>query len=175
MLYIVKKFPLIIFLSFCLISCSTLNSLNPFSSASSAKTDAKPGLPFSLEVADEVNDGERLHILGAVSAAADWNLKDVIVKLTSLAGGNTIGVSYLPLTQAKKKLQTMIKAGEKYSFTISVPSKEITDYQLELLWGEEAKRYLSSVSDETGGVLEIRGSESSRTLRCENGEINEQP
>lgn len=153
----ITRYLIIILTAFSLGSCSTLSGLNPFSSSAPAVgKDGKPSLPFSLQISDEVNDGDRLHILGTVSAATDWSLKDVIVKLTSLSDGQPLGLSYLPLTQAKNKLQTVIKAEEKYSFTISVPSKDITDYQLELLWGEEAKHYLSSLGTITSGSLEIR-------------------
>ncbi len=142
-------------------ACSTLNSINPFSEESNPsqkdnKKSGKPSLPFSLEINDEVNDGDRLHILGTISAVTDWSLNDAIVKLSSISEGRVVGISYLPLTKISNKLQSMIKGGEQNSFTISVPSENITDYQLELLWGQEAKQYLTSIRNQPAGILEIR-------------------
>jgi hypothetical protein len=136
-------------------ACSIFTGTDP-SSSSSLVDQKKPNLPFTLEVADEINDGERLHILGTVSALTDWSLKDVIVKLSSLSEGRPVGVSYLPLSKTKKELSGTIKANEKYQFTISVPSQNISDYQLELLWGEDAKQYVASVLDGEPGNLELR-------------------
>lgn len=113
-------------------------------------------LPLSLQVVDEVNDGSRLHILGSVSAATDWDLKDVIVKLTGLNNGQEVGISYLPLANADTRKEHLIKAGEKFTFSISVPSPELTDYQIELLWGEDAKRNLALARAAQPGSVELR-------------------
>ena len=119
-------------------------------------------LPFVLEVVDEVNDGERLHVLGAVTAQTDWMVNDVVVRLTGMRSGEQIGISYLPLrsnlssSQAGDTNTQIIKAQEKYSFSVSVPSQNITDYQLELLWGDEAKRHLKNIEVQKPGSLELR-------------------
>lgn len=47
------------------------------------------------------------------------------------------------------------KEGDTYEFTISVSSPEITDYQLSLLWGEEADRELKVATEKTKNIEPI--------------------
>ncbi|MCO6431212.1 MAG: hypothetical protein J5J00_10155 [Deltaproteobacteria bacterium] len=151
-----------------LAGCASLGLDFSFSSASespSAIVDQAPlphpRVPFQLEVVDEVNDGQRLHVLGSISSEADWQMRDVVVKLTGLKEGSLVGVSYLPLQKIASEAAPggMIRAGEKYSFSLSLPANEITDYQLELMWGRDAAQYLKEIGSSQGGTVEIRNIE----------------
>lgn len=115
-------------------------------------TEGLPGsenLPFSLEVSQEINDGKELHILGSVKANTEWNPDEVVVRLTSLKDGIQVGVVHHTL---KKLIESrvgitrdaaeVIKPGAETTFSLSVPSVGISDYQIVLLWGEEAEPYL---------------------------------
>lgn len=132
-----------------------MRSISPFGRS---VQEAGPGseLPFTLEVNDEVNDGDRLHVLGSISARTQWRLNEAIVKLSGISEGKVVGISYLPLTREPDKKSELIEADEKYAFSISIPSSNITDYQLELLWGEDATRYLTQLKESRGGQLELR-------------------
>ncbi|NMC62965.1 MAG: hypothetical protein GYA55_07325 [SAR324 cluster bacterium] len=103
--------------------------------------------PVQILIDNEKNDGERLYIKGRVKAKTAVQLRQVVVRLVSLKNGEQIGAAYYPLAEKEKERggDGMLAANDEVSFSISVPAKEITDYQLELLWGEEALNYLVSV------------------------------
>lgn len=124
--------------------------------------------PFKLEVLEEVNDGETLHIVGAVAAATRWNVETVVVKLTGIHNGEVAGVSYLPLVKAARPgpdFSHSIPPDERFMFSLSIPSKDLTDYQIELVWGDEAARYLAP--KQGPGTLEVRELEvETRQIPC---------
>jgi hypothetical protein len=117
-------------------------------------TEDLPGserMPFTLKVGQEINDGKELHILGSVVANTEWNPAEVVVRLTSLKDGKPVGVVHHTL---KKLIEArvgvgqmkaeLISAGDETNFSLSVPSAGMSDYQLVLLWGEEAEQFLES-------------------------------
>lgn len=119
-------------------------------------------MPFALQVNQEINDGKELHILGNVKANTAWNPDYVIVRLTSLKDGNPVGVvhqSLRKLIEAKvglvKEVAAVVDKDEEVSFSLTVPSVGISDYQIVLLWGEEAEPYLDKglprMSGKSGG------------------------
>lgn len=121
-------------------------------------------LPFVLTIAEEINDGERLHVLAGVKANATWDLAQVVLRLTSLKEGQPVGESFFPLASLLEKDPgargdggSVIREGELKRVALSVSAKEFSDYQLDLLWGQEAERYLSSssASDKSRDVLEV--------------------
>lgn len=115
-------------------------------------TEDMPGndrMPFTLTVTQEVNDGKELHILGKVKAKTAWNPDFVIVRLTSLKDGNPVGVVHQSLRRliaakigTAKEEDEVINSDEEVAFSLTVPSVDISDYQIVLLWGEEAEPYL---------------------------------
>jgi hypothetical protein len=142
-------------------------------------TEDLPGserMPFTLKVSQEVNDGKELHILGSVVANTEWDPDDVIVRLTSLKDGLPVGVVHHTLKKliearvGNEQLKTaLISAGEEITFSLSVSSTNMSDYQLVLLWGEEADQYLgrkpkqknaqttrAGAAKEVGGGLKLR-------------------
>lgn len=163
-----KRLIIFIFSSFILCSCAFLGLDKVDSKSISSKNESlSPSrMPFKLEVVDEVNDGDRLHILGAVSAQTAWSLDEVVVRLTGIQAGSIVGLSYLALAKITDNSESisgsdqirvkMIKPGERHQFSLSIPAKNITDYQLELLWGKEARDYLGSVSTALSGNIELR-------------------
>lgn len=113
--------------------CSFLGFSRPEKSGSSGRE-----LPFQLEVTDEVNDGERLHISGSVTAKTEWSADEVLVRLSGVNAGELVEVSHLPLQAALgQERNKVIESGEKFNFALSLPSANITDYQLELIWGKD--------------------------------------
>lgn len=97
-------------------------------------------LPFSLRILDEVNDGTQLHVLAAVRAHMAWNAEKVAVRLTGMHGGQVVAAADTSLQRALKRTgDTVIRPGEDLTFALSVPIAGISDYQLELLWGAEAR------------------------------------
>lgn len=101
-------------------------------------------MPFALEVLDEKNDGESLEVYGNVVSNTHWNPDNVWLRLSSLKKGTLVGVTNSPLSKlrplgAQSGEGELTEPEEKLSFAMSVPAKEMTDYQLQLLWGDEAR------------------------------------
>ena len=102
-----------------------------------AKTEPAPPphvMPFALSVEQELNDGKRLYVRAAIEAHADWNTGDAALKLVGYKNGEHVGEQIAPLSV----LGPVLHAGEKKSIPIVLEAADITDYQLELLWGKEA-------------------------------------
>lgn len=94
-------------------------------------------VPFGLKVVDEVNDGERLHILASIESRTAWDPRRVMVRLVGLSGETVIGTSDYPLAGVVAPGDAL-PAGRSFDISLSIPVKGVTDYQLELLWGEES-------------------------------------
>jgi hypothetical protein len=114
--------------------------------------------PFTLEVLDEVNDGERVSIRGRVVPKGDWARDDAVVRLSAL---DEQGNSRIVL----RKLSDIAPKGEESNgsrpteFVLSIPSKGISNYQIELLWGDEAAPFMARAADAASGdgqVLALR-------------------
>jgi hypothetical protein len=120
-----------------LVGCASTVSRRSAAPIEVAQTAAN--VPFGLTVVDEVNDGERLHILASIESRAAWDPRRLMVRLTGLQGDAVLGVSDYPVAAAAgTALPETLPAGESFDISLSIPALGITDYQLELLWGEEA-------------------------------------
>ncbi len=106
--------------------------------------------PLGLELDHESTDGERLFVRGRVKAETQVELPKVVLHLTTLKDAEKIGESYFPLSAAEQaaSLNNVLPAGAEIPFSMSVASEGMTDYQLELLWGDEAVAFLSSLAGE---------------------------
>lgn len=106
--------------------------------------------PLSLQLDQESTDGERLFIRGRVKAEIQVDLSKVVLHLTALKDTVKIGESYFPLSAAEQaaSMNNVLAAGTEMPFSMSVASQGMTDYQLELLWGDEAVAFLSSLAAE---------------------------
>jgi hypothetical protein len=90
-------------------------------------------------VVDEVNDGQRLHILASIESRTVWDPRRVMVRLTGLSGEKILGVSDYPLVaSASGSAPALLEPGRPFDVSLSIPVAGVTDYQLELLWGEES-------------------------------------
>lgn len=138
---------------------------------SPGENDSDSDLPFSMKVMKEVNDGKELHILGSVVARTAWSADAVLIRLTSLRSGDIVGVTNFPLTKLISETRPLepsagasVKAGEELTFSLSVGSDGLTDYQLELLWGAEAKQVVEKKKRSESLRLTVRNIEV-QTLR----------
>lgn len=157
---------LIIFLAgvlFCLTACKTLTSSGPFSAFSSNKESKqdqtkksnlavlqKPanGDPFILQVLSEQFDGNELVLTVGFASFEDVDYDSVIIRLLTQKGGEVIDSkefivedlfnSYGTFGSTSAKLEKTFQ----YKFGLSIPATQGSEYQLELLWGEEALPYL---------------------------------
>jgi len=101
------------------------------------ETAAPEDAPFVLRVVDEMNDGASLHVLANIEARTPWDPRRVLVRLTGLRSGEIVGVRDFRLGGSGGAAASMA-AGQVMPVSLSIPVAQVTDYQLELLWGEEA-------------------------------------
>jgi len=93
--------------------------------------------PFRLEVLEELNDGTDLTIKGRLTPKDEWPAQSVVVRLAALDDTGQQRVSYHRMSDLAPKSQTLA-AGEATSFSLTLPSVGLTNYQLEVLWGRDA-------------------------------------
>lgn len=99
--------------------------------------------PFKLEVLDERNDGETMIIKGQVVPKTSWSSEQVMVRLAAVDQAGEQVTSYHKLNDlsvGRKDLQ----AGKPVAFSLSLPSRGLSNYQLEVLWGHDAASYGST-------------------------------
>ena len=94
-------------------------------------------LPFVLDILDEFNDGARLHILARVRPRVVWNANETVIRLKGMYNGQVIGTSHFPLSKINKET-AVLSPEDVTTVSLSIPSDNLSDYQLELLWGGEA-------------------------------------
>jgi hypothetical protein len=136
----------------------------------STSEDVAEEIPLSLRVIDEVNDGKTIHVQAGVTAATQWNAEGVVAVLTALKDGVRADKTYSQLSKVLQGeatdfstgslSQAIIKPDTEIVFTLSVPADGVTDYQLELLWGEDAADLIQKSGNASGTrspVLELRG------------------
>ncbi len=95
---------------------------------------------FSLEVLEKINDGEKIYILGQITSEVKAPVKDVVLNLRLLDINSKVVSehAYILSKLMGKDKSEFINADEPKKFLISTDLKKSTDFQLELLWGEEA-------------------------------------
>ncbi len=107
--------------------------------------------PFDFEIVEEVNDGSRLHLVASLQVRTDWRADEVVARLVGLDQGQIVSTAYYPFSKKKDaeqgELPEILRSGEQLRFALSIPSSEISDYQLELFWGADAKEHLSKLAE----------------------------
>jgi len=103
--------------------------------------------PFILEVVDEVNDGKQLTVKGRILPKTSKPASEVVVRLSALDRRGEQKVSYnnmqdvLTGDSASHGAPRMLEKGVAQPFTLSMPMAGITNYQLEVVWGQEAAQF----------------------------------
>lgn len=115
--------------------------------------------PFDFKILQEFNDGANLFVVAEITSRVKWPLDEVAVHLATRKDGEIVKELGQSLRQAlgsevKPFESDMLKAGEVRKFSLSVPSSGMSDYQLELLWGEEAQPYLRAFGQQQ--AIELR-------------------
>lgn len=129
--------------------------------------------PLALEITQVLNDGRLLHVFGLVSVRTDWDLSRVALRLMGLRGGqihyeNTrrlsdslvseaaVSMVLDPDLAAYKPAPGRLAAGSREAFYLAIPAEGIGNYQLELLWGEEALSFLPLSAGRAEQLVELR-------------------
>jgi hypothetical protein len=123
--------------------CSVLASCS--SKSTIVSTDNFFESPFSLNILSENYDGRTLIVQGAVFSELDRSLSDVVVRFITLSEGESVSRVEMPLLELiygdtaffplSGKGQLELSGGESVRFQISSSGQDITNYQIELLWG----------------------------------------
>ena len=113
-----------------------------------------PQSPFSLQITSVQNDGRNLKVEGVILTKASWYVDKVSVLLTGLKDGVEVASSARPLKDflnqeqlapvsgsspyGTSSLGVSLPAESPLAFSLSIPSQNVSDYQVTLGWGEEA-------------------------------------
>jgi hypothetical protein len=108
-----------------------------------------------LQVVEEANDGQWLYVLAKVSMPAPLEDGDrVILEATGLKGADTI-VSERKAIKAGDRVSGGDGSATEYLVPFKLPAGGLTDYQLQLAWGDDAKPIVSG--QELIGGLKLEG------------------
>jgi len=136
-----------------------------------SRTNQLPQIPFSLQLYDEINDGQVLHIRGGITAQTSWKVSEVVLRLSGMYNGQPSRVSFHELSELLELLgdeeqdklirtsgvdELVIVPDQEVMFSLSIPVEGISDYQLELLWGKVAASYAASKNNTSAGRLAIQ-------------------
>lgn len=96
--------------------------------------------PFKLEVVEELHDGADLVIKGRLTPKDEWDPKDVVVRLAALDDRGQQRVSFHRVSDLSPQ-SAVLAAGVATPFSLTLPSAGLTNYQVEVLWGQEAQPF----------------------------------
>lgn len=121
-------------------------SLFMLSSCSSLRQDTvpvvvpsqEPESPYSVSVEEERYDGKTLYLSLRLDRHSKAPLGDLVIRLTSFKDGQPEAEqTYVARDLISDK---MMSAAEPIVFPVAARVGEMTDYQLELLWGSDARQ-----------------------------------
>jgi len=141
-------------------------------------------LPFSLHITEELYDGKRLYIQGRLESATPWDMRELAIRLITLKQGEVLGVSLYPLDEIVVNKPASEEGTMNFSdrnpaeFLVWGDAEAMSDYQLEVLWGEEALKSpdngarVSRDVQATQSRLEIRNIQvETERMACEQEEV----
>jgi len=105
-----------------------------------ASSEENASIPFQIKIFKETNDGAQLRINGELVRKAPFPLEGVVLKLTGFNQGQEVGQSFYSF---QSKEEDQVSEAGSIPFEIVLNQSVLSDYQLELLWGSEAKSYLT--------------------------------
>lgn len=146
-----------------LVGCSLL-STSPVvapNNQTSLQSQIASDIPFKLSVAEEHNDGARLSVLASVIPQTDWSAEDVVLKLSGLKDGHALNYAFNKLSK-----DAALKVGEEVRLPVSIPAAGISEYQLELFWGNEARLVMAEADKKRieEATVVLRNLEIERTI-----------
>ncbi|HMO02786.1 MAG TPA: hypothetical protein PKD37_06745 [Oligoflexia bacterium] len=145
-----------------------------FAQTASVGNQFQPIEPFTIKVKEEFNDGEKLRVIGELLAQGKISLAeqtklllstgrgkeqeavDGVLRIVTFKDGKQIGVALLQIPNLIKELgSTSLSKGQAVPFSISVAGRNMSDYQIELLWGEDARAYVGTALASWGAKQHI--------------------
>jgi hypothetical protein len=96
--------------------------------------------PFKLEVVEELYDGADIVIKGRITPKDEWDPKEVVVRLAALDDRGQQRLSFHRVSDLAPQ-SAVLAAGVATPFSLTLPSEGLTNYQVEVLWGQEAQPF----------------------------------
>lgn len=123
---------------FSLSGCGLVGGL--FHTAPNPVVSSTPQAPFRMKVSDESYNGELLVVQGTVTGEIDWVPSDVALRLVGYRDGKAVGSSSasVAVLAGENGPTSVVDAGGALPFSISLTDRDLSNYQIELLWGREA-------------------------------------
>ena len=113
--------------------------------------------PFDFRIVNEMNDGKNLHILAELLPHTNWPMSGVMLKLSGLKEGDIVSSRIYPIKDLlldidRQKGSDRLLEGKPLRFALITSSEQLTDYQLELLWGDGKRLNPSEVESSTKSI-----------------------
>ena len=134
-----------------------------------------PKEPFRIEIQKEWNDGGRLYVAGSVVVGPGFEAGDAVLRLRTFSQAEVKAETLQRLTvPAPSAEEASIGEGARsIPFVMTLPFSSLSDYQIDLLWGNDAGPYLSKLEDvQASPAVEIR-SVRLRAASCENADCEQ--
>lgn len=144
---------LIGFSVFLLMLVSTLHgcssSTGSFLKDKAERLNQVPMPPFSLNVDKDTLVGDSLVVNGHLSAETYWNPEHVSLRLTGLNDGDIVDSTQVLISElgGRTTLErrfgvSVISPSKPIPFELALPARNLTDYQLEVVWGTDVGNVL---------------------------------
>ncbi len=101
--------------------------------------DTVPAAPYALEVVKEEYDGEYLALVATVTAYKEIRQKDPLVRVIPYSQGTPLAASTYRVADYVDSEHRGHKQSKVIKLPLVVPASSMSDYQIELLWGKDAK------------------------------------
>jgi hypothetical protein len=138
------KFGLLLFVVICLVVSAVGCSPKKFFSVTEPKKSLKPDLEVVVE--SEQFDGSQLSVGLALKAQKNIATHHAAVRLRLLKAGEITSDILVPLNTLVDK--RMLESGDEITVPLVAQGEEITDYQVEVVWGKEAVTLLKAQAKE---------------------------
>ncbi len=101
---------------------------------------SQPEPPFEIRIVQEFNDGHDLSVVADVVPRVAWANGPVVVRLAVLSAGDLQSTKVVSLANDPTTSAALMQK-ETVQVRLQAPVGTGSDYQLELLWGDEAQQY----------------------------------
>jgi len=105
--------------------------------------------PFTLEVVQESNDGTNLEVRGRFTSKIPWKPQDVVVRLSAMDESGSTRQTHFMVPAGREPGSVLELAPEvPTEFALTLPSKGLSNYQIELLWGKDAESVSTTAKEQ---------------------------